>query len=124
MDTLNLHSHFENLLYVGRSVLTNTSSRIRRLFFKNEMCIYEYLFMEEVNKGIEIVVDNAVLVCVLENDEIFILMIQSILHLILIIVIVILSIIKPLTSGLCLMVILVCLYLLMILRSDLLLYKL
>ena len=49
MDTLNLHSHFENLLYVGRSVLTNTSSRIRRLFFKNEMCIYEYLFMEEVN---------------------------------------------------------------------------
>ena len=68
MDTLNLHSHFENLLYVGRSVLTNTSSRIRRLFFKNEMCIYEYLFMEEVNKGIEIVVDNAVLVCVLEND--------------------------------------------------------
>lgn len=51
-------------------------------------------------------------------------MIQSILHLILIIVIVILSIIKPLTSGLCLMVILVCLYLLMILRSDLLLYKL
>lgn len=128
MDTLNLHSHFENLLYVGRSVLTNTSSRIRRLFFKNEMCIYEYLFMEEVNKGIEIVVDNAVLVCVLEMMSVinlfFILMIQSILHLILIIVIVILSIIKPLTSGLCLMVILVCLYLLMILRSDLLLYKL
>ena len=47
----------------------------------------------------------------LKNNEIFILMIQSILHLILIIVIVILSIIKPLTSGLCLMVILVCLYL-------------
>ena len=68
MDTLNLHSHFENLLYVGRSVLTNTSSRIRRLFFKNEMCIYEYLFKEEASKGIEIVVDNAVLVCVFEND--------------------------------------------------------
>ena len=33
MDTLKLHSHFENLLYVGRSVLTNTSSRIQRLFF-------------------------------------------------------------------------------------------
>ena len=63
-------------------------------------------------------------VITIKNDEIFILMIQSILHLILIIVIVILSIIKPLTSGLCLMVILVCLYLLMILRSDLLLYKL
>ena len=58
MDTLKLHSHFENLLYVGRSVLTNTSSRIQRLFFKKEMCIYEYLFMEEVNKGIEIVVDK------------------------------------------------------------------
>ena len=39
MDTLKLHSHFENLLYVGRSVLTNTSSRIQRLFFKKEMCI-------------------------------------------------------------------------------------
>ena len=58
MDTLKLHSHFENLLYVGRSVLTNTSSRIQRLFFKKEMCIYEYLFKE----------DNAVLVCVFEND--------------------------------------------------------
>lgn len=68
MDTLKLHSHFENLLYVGRSVLTNTSSRIQRLFFKKEMCIYEYLFKEEASKGIEIVVDNAVLVCVLEND--------------------------------------------------------
>ena len=65
---LYLHSHFENLLYVGRSVLTNTSSRIQRLFFKKEMCIYEYLFKEEASKGIEIVVDNAVLVCVLEND--------------------------------------------------------
>lgn len=64
MDTLKLHSHFENLLYVGRSVLTNTSSRIQRLFFKKEMCIYEYLFKEEASKGIEIVVDNAVLVCV------------------------------------------------------------
>ena len=50
-------------------------------------------------------------VITIKNDEIFILMIQSILHLILIIVIVSLSIIKPLTSGLCLMVILVCLYL-------------
>ena len=68
MDTLKLHSHFENLLYVGRSVLTNTSSRIQRLFFKKEMCIYEYLFKEEASKGIEIVVDNAVLVCVFEND--------------------------------------------------------
>lgn len=66
MDTLKLHSHFENLLYVGRSVLTNTSSRIQRLFFKKEMCIYEYLFKEEASKGIEIVVDNAVLVCVLK----------------------------------------------------------
>ena len=52
MDTLKLHSHFENLLYVGRSVLTNTSSRIQRLFFKKEMCIYEYLFKEEASKGI------------------------------------------------------------------------
>ena len=68
--------------------------------------------------------ENNTRVITIKNDEIFILMIQSILHLILIIVIVILSIIKPLTSGLCLMVILVCLYLLMILRSDLLLYKL
>ena len=68
MDTLKLHSHFENLLYVGRSVLTNTSSRIQRLFFKKEMCIYEFLFKEEASKGIEIVVDNAVLVCVFEND--------------------------------------------------------
>ena len=31
------------------------------------MCIYEYLFKEEASKGIEIVVDNAVLVCVLEK---------------------------------------------------------
>lgn len=39
MDTLKLHSHFENLLYVGRSVLTNTSSRIQRLFLKKR-CVY------------------------------------------------------------------------------------
>ena len=43
MDTLNLHSHFENLLYVGRSVLTNTSSRIRRLFFKDSVNIASYI---------------------------------------------------------------------------------
>ena len=49
MDTLKLHSHFENLLYVGRSVLTNTSSRIQRLFFKKEMCIYEYLFSDALS---------------------------------------------------------------------------
>lgn len=39
MDTLKLHSHFENLLYVGRSVLTNTSSRIQRLFLKRDVYI-------------------------------------------------------------------------------------
>ena len=47
MDTLKLHSHFENLLYVGRSVLTNTSSRIQRLFFKKEMCIYCLLYTSD-----------------------------------------------------------------------------
>ena len=41
MDTLNLHSNFDNLLYIGRSVLNNTSSHIQKLFFKKEMCIYE-----------------------------------------------------------------------------------
>ena len=44
MDTLNLHSHFENLLYVGRSVLTNTSSRIRRLFFKNAKGVLGFIY--------------------------------------------------------------------------------
>lgn len=68
MDTPNLDLHFENLLYMGRSVLNNTSDCIRKLFFKKEMCVYEYLFKEEESKGIEIIVDNAVLVCVFDND--------------------------------------------------------
>ena len=63
MDTLNLHSNFDNLLYIGRSVLNNTSSHIQKLFFKKEMCIYEYLYKEEVSKGIEIKIDDVVLVC-------------------------------------------------------------
>ena len=37
MDTLNLHSHFDNLLYIGRSVLNGTSSHIQKLFFKKDM---------------------------------------------------------------------------------------
>lgn len=69
MDTLNLHSHFDNLLYIGRSVLNNTSSQIQKSFYKKEMCIYEYLFEGEVSKGIEIVIDEVVLVCVFENDN-------------------------------------------------------
>ena len=123
MDTLKLHSHFENLLYVGRSVLTNTSSRIQRLFFKKEMCIYEYLFKEEASKGIEIVVDNAVLVCVLENDicnkSILYLNDSTNVHLILIIAIVLLNMINFVIDGLCLMVILPFLYRMMTLKSDL-----
>ena len=69
MDTLNLHSNFDNLLYIGRSVLNNTSSHIQKLFFKKEMCIYEYLYKEEVSKGIEIKIDVVVLVCALEHDK-------------------------------------------------------
>ena len=69
MDTLNLHSNFDNLLYIGRSVLNNTSSHIQKLFFKKEMCIYEYLYKEEVSKGIEIKIDDVVLVCALEHDK-------------------------------------------------------
>ena len=123
MNTLKLHSHFENLLYVGRSVLTNTSSRIQRLFFKKEMCIYEYLFKEEASKGIEIVVDNAVLVCVLEND----ICNKSILYLndstnvtsYINYSIVLLNMINFVIDGLCLMVILPFLYRMMTLKSDL-----
>lgn len=54
MDTLNLHSNFDNLLYIGRSVLNNTSSHIQKLFFKKEMCIYEYLYKEEVVKALKL----------------------------------------------------------------------
>ena len=120
MDTLKLHSHFENLLYVGRSVLTNTSSRIQRLFFKKEMCIYEYLFKEEASKGIEIVVDNAVLVCVLEND----ICNKSILYLndstnVTYYINYCNSMINFVIVGLCLIVILPFLYRMMTLKSDL-----
>ena len=69
MDTLNLHSNFDNLLYIGRSVLNNTSSHIQKLFFKKEMCIYEYLYKEETSKGIEIKIDDVVLVCAFDNDN-------------------------------------------------------
>ena len=121
MDTLKLHSHFENLLYVGRSVLTNTSSRIQRLFFKKEMCIYEYLFKEEASKGIEIVVDNAVLVCVFENDicNKSILYLNDSTNVTLIIAIVLLNMINFVIDGLCLMVILPFLCRMMTLKSDL-----
>mgnify|MGYP006909797675 FL=1 len=33
------------------------------------MCIYEYLYKEEVSKGIEIKIDDVVLVCALEHDK-------------------------------------------------------
>lgn len=69
MDTLNLHSHFDNLLYIGRSVLNGTSSHIQKLFFKKEMCIYEYLYKEETSKGIEIKIDDVVLVCAFDKDR-------------------------------------------------------
>ncbi|WP_417008976.1 hypothetical protein [Bacteroides congonensis] len=68
MDTPNLDLHFENLLYMGRNVLDNTSDYIRKRFSRKEMCVYEYLFKEETSKGIEIVVDDATLVCVFDND--------------------------------------------------------
>lgn len=69
MDALNLHSQFDNLLYIGRSVLNDKSSHIQKLFFQKEMCIYEYVYKEESSKGLEIILENAVLVCAFENDR-------------------------------------------------------
>ena len=127
MDTLNLHSNFDNLLYIGRSVLNNTSSHIQKLFFKKEMCIYEYLYKEEVSKGIEIKIDDVVLVCALDHNKCN----KSILYFNdvpniarYITVTVILNIKKNSMGGSCQIVILLYLYLRMIMRSDLRLYKL
>ena len=127
MDTLNLHSNFDNLLYIGRSVLNNTSSHIQKLFFKKEMCIYEYLYKEEVSKGIEIKIDDVVLVCALEHDKCnkSILYFNDVANIARYIpVTVILNIKKNSMGGSCQIVILLYLYLRMIMRSDLRLYKL
>lgn len=60
--------NFEYLLCVGKSVLNNTCDHIRKLFFSNEMCLYEYTCEDKTDKGLEITINDAVLVCVF-NDE-------------------------------------------------------
>lgn len=62
-------NNFEHLVYIGKSVLNHTSNDIQELFFHKEMCLYEYLYKEKSDKGLEIILDDHVLVCIFENDN-------------------------------------------------------
>ena len=61
--------NFEYLLCVGKSVLNNTCEHIQKLHFKREMCLYEYICDNIIDKGLEITIDDIVLVCIFENDN-------------------------------------------------------
>ncbi|WP_455584131.1 hypothetical protein [Bacteroides sp.] len=61
--------NFEYLLCVGKNVLNNTCDYIQKLFFSKEMCLYQHICDDKTDKGLEIVIDDAVLVCVFENDR-------------------------------------------------------
>ncbi len=61
--------NFEYLLCLGKSVLNNTCSHIQKLFFNKEMCLYEYMSENKTDKGLEIIIDDSVLVCVFDNDN-------------------------------------------------------
>lgn len=60
---------FEYLLCVGKSVLNNTCNHIQKLFFSKEMCLYEYICDGKTDKGLEIIIDDTVLVCVFDNNN-------------------------------------------------------
>lgn len=61
--------NFEYLLCVGKSVLNNSCNHIKKLFFNKEMCLYEYTCDDKTDKGLEIIMDDAVLVCVFDDDN-------------------------------------------------------
>lgn len=61
--------NFEYLLCIGESVLNNTCSHIRKLFYSKEMCLYEYTCEDQTDKGLEIVIDNTLLVCLFDNEN-------------------------------------------------------
>ncbi len=59
--------NFEYMLYMGKSVLNNTCIHIQKLFFGKEMCLYEYSYADHITKGLEVILDDdIVLVCVFE----------------------------------------------------------
>lgn len=61
--------NFEYLLCVGKSVLNNTCNHLQKLFFSKEMCLYEYTSEGKTDKGLEIILDDAVLVCVFDDNN-------------------------------------------------------
>lgn len=60
---------FEYLLCIGKSVLNNNCSHIQKLFFNKEMCLYEYMCEDKTDKGLEIIIDNTVLVCIFDDNN-------------------------------------------------------
>jgi len=60
---------FEYLICVGKSILNNSCNHIQKLFFNNEMCLYEYNCDGKTDKGLEIIVDETLLVCVFDDDN-------------------------------------------------------
>ncbi len=65
METKN----FEHLLCIGKSVLNNTSIHIQKFFFGREMCIYEYICDDKTDRGLEITIDDIVLVCIFDDEN-------------------------------------------------------
>jgi len=61
--------NFEHLICVGKSVLNNSCNHIQKLFFDKEMCLYEYTCENKTDKGLEIILDEAVLVCIFGNEN-------------------------------------------------------
>lgn len=61
--------NFEYLLCVGKSVLNNRCNHIQKLFFDKERCLYEYTYDNKTDKGLEIILDEAVLVCIFGNES-------------------------------------------------------
>lgn len=61
--------NFEYFLCVGKSVLNNTCNHIQKLFFNKEMCLYEYICDDKTDKGLEIIIDDIVLVCIFDDEN-------------------------------------------------------
>lgn len=60
---------FEYLLCVGKSVLNNTCNHIQKLFFSKEMYLYKYICDDKTDKGLEIIIDDIVLVCIFDEEN-------------------------------------------------------
>lgn len=62
------NNNFEDLLCLGKRVLNLHYDDIQQLFFGEEMCLYRYKNKNYDGRGIEIAIDNAILVCIFDTE--------------------------------------------------------